>query len=522
MKPIATDTYDFPSLIERGYTYVDKTGAFYPLVDDRHGKLFFLARPRRFGKSLLVSTLKALFQGRRALFKGLAIDSLDYDWQVYPVIHLDMGSTQAETVEAFESRLGEMLDDISRELGVVPDAASTLPGKFINLLRAAAAASSAGRVVVLIDEYDKPLLNHLGKPDVIRFRDALKQFYSVVKTCEGLQRFALITGVSKFSKVSIFSDLNNLIDITMDARFATILGYTHEEVKGNFAAWIHDLGAKIGKTDDEAFAQIVRWYDGYRFEETASPVINPVSLGLCLTKGKFDDYWSETAKPTFLVDALKGQPRRLRDVALASSELGAYEPDAPNVMTLLYQTGYLTIKDCQVRNGRRRYTLDFPNKEVRDSFNGPLAVAYSNTSASLASSMLMACSDALYDDDLPSFFDEMKRFFANMPYDMSPRAPEETYQAVLCAVLWAIGLDVAPEVRTNEGRIDAAIETDRHVYIIEFKRNGSAEMALEQIREKRYAEKFLGGGKPVTLVGVNFDGDRRTIADWKAETCENG
>ena len=519
MKPIATDTYDFPSLIERGYTYVDKTGVFYPLVDDRHGKQFFLARPRRFGKSLLVSTLKALFQGRRALFRGLSIDSSNYEWTAYPVIHLDMGSTQAETIPGFETRLDEMLDGVIRELGVKPDPASTLPGRFINIVRAAAASSPAGKVVVLIDEYDKPILNHIGKPEVGRFRDLLKQFYSVVKTCEGLQRFALITGVSKFSKVSIFSDLNNLIDITMDVRFATILGYTHEEVRDNFAEWVHDLGAKIGETYDEAFSEIVRWYDGYRFHSEAPLVFNPVSLGLCLTRGEFGDYWSETAKPTFLVEALKGQPRRLRGVALTSAEPGAYEPDAPNVMTLLYQTGYLTIKDCQMRNGRRRYTLDFPNKEVRDSFNGPLAVAYSNMPASTASSMLMACSDALYDDDLAAFFDEMTRFFANMPYDMSSHAPEETYQAVMCAMLWAIGLDVAPEVRTNEGRIDAVIETDRHIYVVEFKRNGSAEAALAQIRDKRYADKFLGGGKPVTLVGVNFDGDRRTIAEWKADEC---
>ena len=514
MKPIATDTYNFERLMTDGYTYVDKTAVLYPLINKSIGSQFFLSRPRRFGKSLLMSTFKSLFQGRRDLFKGLAIDSLEYDWKTYPVLHLDMGSMQRPTVEEFEDFLCRSLDRLANEHEVEISDSKIPADKFISLCDALAAKSPHKQFVMLVDEYDKPLLGTLNTPEVIKFRDALKSFYSVIKTKESLMRFTFITGISKFSKVSIFSDLNNLIDISMSAQFATLLGYTHDEVKRFFPDWIEKLAKMLGVSAEEAFSEIVKWYDGYRFEENSEPVINPVSLGLCLRDSKFKTYWSSTAVPTFLVDLLRKRPLNLQLVGIDESTLDAYEPTALNPVTLLYQTGYLTISSFRQRGTQRTYSLDFPNMEVRNSFNTSLARGYVNIDENHLGSLQNRCIDALYDDKLDIFFETLKIFFANIPYDISPRAPEETYQAVFCAILYFIGVGVTPEVRTNEGRIDAVMETPDHVYVMEFKRDSSAAEALAQIKEKKYYEKFLGSGKKITLVGVDFDSEKRTIAEW--------
>jgi hypothetical protein len=520
MKPIATDTYNFERLMTDGYTYVDKTAVLYPLINKSIGSQFFLSRPRRFGKSLLVSTFKSIFQGRRDLFKGLAIDSLEYDWKTYPVLHLDMGSMQRPTVEEFEDFLCRSLDRLANEHEVEISDSKMPADKFISLCDALAARSPHKQFVMLVDEYDKPLLGTLNTPEVIKFRDALKSFYSVIKTKESLMRFTFITGISKFSKVSIFSDLNNLIDISMSAQFATLLGYTHDEVKKFFPDWIGKLANALGASDDVAFDEIVKWYDGYKFHHSAEPVINPVSLGYCLRESEFRTYWSSTAVPTFLVDLLKKRPLNLQFVGIDESTLDAYEPTALNPVTLLYQTGYLTISSFSQRGARRIYSLDFPNMEVRNSFNTSLARGYINIDEIHLGSLQSKCIDALYDDKLDIFFETLKIFFANIPYDISSRAPEETYQAVFCAILYFIGVGVTPEVRTNEGRIDAVMETPDHVYVMEFKRDKSAAEALTQIKEKKYYEKFLGSGKKITLVGVNFDSEKRTIAEWVAEKEE--
>jgi len=517
MKPIATDTYNFEGLITRGYTYVDKTEVLYPLINDSLGSQFFLSRPRRFGKSLLVSTFKSLFQGRRDLFKGFAIDSLDFDWKTYPVLHLDMGSMQAPTIAEFEEMLLNQLMSLSKELDVEVEKSSVPSIVFTRLCEALAAKSPHKQFVMLVDEYDKPLLGTLNTPEVIKFRDALKSFYSVIKTKESLMRFTFITGVSKFSKVSIFSDLNNLIDISMSAQFATLLGYTHDEVKKFFPDWIEELAKTLGVSAEEAFGEIVKWYDGYKFHHSAEPVINPVSLGYCLRESEFRTYWSSTAVPTFLVDLLKARPLNLQFVGIDEATLDAYEPTALNPVTLLYQTGYLTISSFRQRGTRRTYSLDFPNMEVRSSFNTSLARGYVNIDENHLGALQNRCIDALYDNELDIFFETLKIFFANIPYDISAHAPEETYQAVFCAILYFIGVGVTPEVCTNEGRIDAVMETPDHVYVMEFKRDKSAAEAMAQIKEKKYYEKFIASGKKITLVGINFNSEKRTIAEWVVE-----
>ena len=521
MEKIATDIYTFSEFREKGFTYVDKTNALYAMVSGDSGKQFFIARPRRFGKSLAVSTLRSLFEGRRDLFQGLAIEP-KWDWsKKWPVLHLDMGSMQARTVDEFSELLTDHLADRAKELRADGVSGSTPSVVFKRLIDALSAQSPDGQMVLLIDEYDKPLLGHLMKPDVTTFRDALKAFYSVVKTLESKQRFTFITGVSKFSKVSIFSDLNNLNDWTMDARAALLFGYTHEEVLKYFPGRIHSLAEANGLTDEEAFGKIIEWYDGYKFEEYAEPVINPVSLGQCFQKGKFADYWSATAVPTFLIDILKEHPLDFSTVDISDAALNAYEPDNPRVVTLLYQTGYLTIKSFSQLGTVRRFSLKFPNLEIESSFLENLVGAYVGQEASDSSGYAFEAGKALYAHDVPKFLKSLKAFFSDIPYDMTDRQNEQMWQTIVYVVLRSIGINVNGEVRTNEGRIDMVVDLPDDIYIVEFKLDRPASEAMEQIRGKDYAGKYALAKKRITLVGISFSAAKRTIVEELVEELPN-
>ncbi len=517
MKQISTSISTFSNLIEGGFVYVDKTALVRELLRPAQAQ-YFLARPRRFGKSLLVSTLKAVFQGRRDLFRGLALDSSDYDWRTYPIIHLDMGSTQSKSVEEFELVLHDMLDGQARAHGVeLPRGDLTPARRFLKLAELLAERSEHGKIVLLVDEYDKPMLHKLGTPDVRPFRDALKSFYSVIKTCEGIQRFALMTGISKFSKVSIFSDLNNLNDWTMDANAATLFGYTHEEVRRYFPERIHALAKANGLTDEGAFDEIIKWYDGYRFHHAAELVINPVSLGKCFQKCEFANYWAQTAMPTFLVDILKSRPLDFSAIDIDEETLGNYEPDRPKGVTLLFQTGYLTIKSfCQMRTSRR-YTLRLPNLEVENSFLKDVVGAYTGQDKDRSSGFAFAASEALYSHDVPRFLKSLKAFFSDIPYDMTDRQNEQMWQTIVYVVLRSIGVNVDGEVKTNDGRIDMVVDLPNDVYIIEFKLDRPAAEAMEQIKGKDYAGKYALSKKRVTLVGISFSAAKRTIVEELVE-----
>ena len=521
MEKIATDIYTFSEFRGKGFTYVDKTESLYAMASGESGKQFFIARPRRFGKSLAVSTLKALFEGRREFFRGLAIEP-KWDWsKKWPVLHLDMGSMQARTVDEFYELLVGHLRRRTRELGV-DNLEGTIPSAlFTNLIDALAAQSPDGQMVLLIDEYDKPLLGHLRKPDVTAFRDALKAFYSVVKTLESKQRFTFITGVSKFSKVSIFSDLNNLNDWTMDARAATLFGYTHEEVLKNFPGRIHALAEANGLTNEGAVAKIIEWYDGYKFEEYAKPVINPVSLGQCFQKGKFADYWSATAVPTFLIDILKEHPLDFSAVDIDEDDLATYEPENPKIVTLLYQTGYLTLKDFVQMGSARRFSLRIPNREIEHSFLKRVVGAYVGQDASDSSGYAFEAGKALYAHDVTKVLKALKAFFADIPYDMTDRQNEQMWQTIVYVVLRSIGINVNGEVKTNEGRIDMIVDLPNDIYIVEFKLDRPASEALEQIRGKDYAGKYALSRKRVTLVGISFSAAKRTIVEELVEELPN-
>ena len=507
MEKIATDTYSFERVREGGFVYVDKTAILKTLADGSIGTQFFIARPRRFGKSLAVSTLQCLFEGRRDLFRGLAIEP-GWDWsKTYPVIKLDMGACQAATVAEFREYVSSVLRFEADRLGVA-FTESTLPSiSFRGLIENAAKMSPEGRCVLLVDEYDKPLLGHLGKPDVNDIRDELKAFYSVIKTCEGLQRFAFMTGVSKFSKVSIFSDLNNLNEFSMDARVATLFGYTHEEVESNFPEALAALGANYGWDVETTFAHLVKMYDGYRFAENAVPVFNPVSVGKCLSAGKFGEYWFETGTPTFLLQQLKDAPEQVDGVTLDESAFSVYEPSAPEMLPLLYQTGYLTITGSSREGVYTQYTLGFPNDEVRNAFSKAVSRTFSALPAAEHASLLTQMVEALRADDVNDMLDALSCFFAKY------------YQTLFYAVFVLIGARTHAECWTNRGRVDAVVETPRGVYVFEFKLDGTAADALAQIREKGYHEKYLRCGKRVTLVGAAFDAGMRNLTDRQIEVA---
>ena len=517
MEKVATDIYTFSELRKKGFTYVDKTDALFAMASGDVGQQFFIARPRRFGKSLAVSTLKSLFQGEREWFAGLAIEP-KWDWsKKWPVLHLDMGSMQAPNVAEFRDLLCEHLRRRSIELGVgelTGDIPSIL---FTNLIDTLAAKSPDGQMVLLVDEYDKPLLGHLMKPDVTEFRDALKAFYSVVKTLESKQRFTFLTGVSKFSKVSIFSDLNNLKDWTMHPKTATLFGYTHDEVLKCFPGRIHELAEANGLTDEGAFEEIVRWYDGYKFHPAGEPVINPVSLGCCFDRNEFNNYWSATAMPTFLLDILRKKPLDFSCIDISDTELGNYEPSNPRDTTLLYQTGYLTISRFKNLGGSRLYTLDFPNREVRESFLHDLAPVYSGLREDQAGSAQIAAITALYDHDVPKFVKALKTFFSNIPYSLTDRQNEQMWQTIVYVILRLIGVSAEGEVQTNEGRIDLVAKTPNDVYIVEFKLDRPASEAMEQIRGKEYAGRYALSGKRITLIGISFSAEKRTIVEELVE-----
>ena len=534
MEKAATDTYTLEKLRCGGFTYVDKTAILKELADLSRGSQFFIARPRRFGKSLAVSTLKCLFEGKRELFKGLAIEP-EWDWsKKWPVIHLDMGSAQTTTVPELKRFWRDMIKDEAKRNGVEFRDDENPAIAFKNLINDlydlaleeqrkvaeehgsnADASKGGGQVVILIDEYDKPLLGHLMTPQVTEFKDALKAFYSVLKTLEGKQRFLFITGVSKFSKVSIFSDLNNLKDYTLNAAVATLFGYTHKEVRRYFPGCLAALGEKLGKDADGAFADIVKWYDGYRFHQNAETVVNPVSLGMTFDSMELANWWSLTAMPTFLLDFFKVRPMDVSDLSVSDADLAAYEPEKIKPVTLLFQTGYLTIKGFEQVGASRRYILGFPNLEVENSFLTDLSSVYVGTDNSGSVNIAAAASKALLARDPEGFVEAFRQFFAAIPYDLTDRQNEQTWQAIMYVVLRIIGINVDGEVRTHKGRIDLTIETATDAYIIEVKRDSTAKKAIEQIQDKSYTDRFRPSGKPITLIGIAFSTKKRTISGVK-------
>ena len=515
MKNLTTSVYTFENLIEGDWFYVDKTEYIWDLIRKPQG-IYFLSRPRRFGKSLTLSTLKAVFQNKKHLFKGLAMENKPYDWKEYPVIHIDLGEFPASSAEELDSALQASLNNTAREYKIKLTA-PTASSRFSELIRM---LKDLGKVVILIDEYDKPILDNVVKANIESIREVLENFYSVIKATEPYQRFVLLTGVSKFARVSVFSKLNNLTDITMDAKFATMLGYTQEELEKNFAEHIEHVCLEQKMDRAELLNKLKLWYNGYKFHQNAETVYNPVSIGKFFESGgEFKNYWFETGTPTFLIDLLKKYDYnldKLDNYEAVEDDFSTYEVGQLQVLPLLVQTGYLTIIKAFKKFDSLCYILDFPNREVRESFNRRLAQSYSNLDGQVVTSHLFRLLEALSDNDLGKFFKNLGVFFANVPYNIQVKH-EHYYQSIFHVVFTLIGVNMESESVTDKGRIDAVVKTDKYVYIFEFKLNRSAAAALKQIHDKAYYQKFLNSGREIILVGAKFSTKKHNIAEWKSE-----
>ena len=514
MKPITTSVYTFSKLIDGGFLYVDKTGGIYDLIDPDTAQ-YFLARPRRFGKSLLVSTLKAIFQGRRELFDGLAIADTDYDWKSYPVIHLDLGTAAAQTAAELEAHLLRKISYCAQEHGIALEQ-KTAAAYFEELVNAL--ANRDGKVVILVDEYDKPLLGHLEKPTALEIQRVLKEFYAVIKTTEPQQRFVLLTGVSKFSKVSVFSDLNNLTDLTMSRKSATLLGYTQDELEDNFPEYISELSKELNISYEETLEELRVWYNGYRFHSNAQTVYNPVSIMKCFQELEFKNYWFETGTPSFLINMLRKNPIDLSNLSAPETAFSAYEPSHLESLPLLVQTGYLTIKNSENMGDFTYYHLGYPNREIEQSFNYWIAHGFSNIQSQDVAGTLRLIVTALKENRIDDMLEHLKTFFHNIPYDISIKQ-EKYYQTIFYTVFQLIGAVIEAEARTNIGRIDALIKTKTNIYIFEFKLNGTAEEAMAQIHEKKYAAPYRDDGRNLILIGAEFDKEARNLGKWLIESA---
>ena len=514
MKPITTSIFTFADLIDGGYVYVDKTARLYDLVRPYKG-VYFLSRPRRFGKSLTISTLEAVFRGRRELFRGLAIDATDYDWKPYPVIRIDLGSKQAWDAAGLKHSLGLAVKQAAQRHGI--DLATDEPHHLFESL--VTTLGRSGKVVILIDEYDKPILGNIENPAVGEILRVLKAFYSVVKTCDEHIRFALLTGVSKFSQASAFSDLNNLVDLTMDARYAEMLGYTQDELEQNFAPHIEHVAAQRGWTTGEVLDQMREWYNGYRFSKAEAWVYNPVSVGRFLDTGELSNYWFETGTPSFLIKLLKSGRLTIPEISrepLDELAFSAYEVERVSALPLLFQTGYLTIREVIPTSRQPLYRLDYPNMEVREAFSQYLVESYTNVEKSIVPAYLRRLLAALESGDLDRAMQTLRIFFADIPYDIQ-LTNEKYYQTIFFVLLRLLALDVDCEVRTEAGRIDAVVKTATRIFVFEFKLQGTAEEALQQIHQRRYHEKYTADDRELLLVGAAFDPETRNLERWLVE-----
>ena len=509
MKPINTSIYDFPTLITGGYVYVDKTALLHRMISGVDGTLFFMSRPRRFGKSLMISTLEQIFRGNKALFKGLAISRLKYDWQRYPVIHLDMSELDPTRGTREVCRdLSALIAAQMKAAGLkMPDSKS--PGILMGcLIDGLAKRSKTGQVVILVDEYDNPISGLLGRPkELDAMQQALQHFYSIFKSRVAQIRFLMMTGVSKFAKLSVFSGLNNLTDLSMFPEYASLLGYTRAELSKFFEPQIDDFARARKTTRKQIVEELLLWYDSYRFSpDTSIRVCNPVSIGCALTQKKFAGFWDRTGNATLIIERLRKAgriPTDLENVKVRVSIMDACDPYDLPYASLMYQAGYLTIKDA---SSDGMLTLGIPNEEVRQSiYGGFLSRIFRKSEKAFESwaQMVMSVLDAPT-FDARKFSEILGSVFAMVPHEWKLKNEAEAKRYFLLFMKMA-GADITPELESSKGRADAVVETEKAVYVFEFKYGKTARAALKQINEKGYAKPYAAGRRRVVAIGVNYD-----------------
>lgn len=504
---------DFVKLRQGGFAYVDKTKFVYKLADE--GSYYFLSRPRRFGKSLFLSTLEAYFLGRKELFEGLAIYDMEKEWKSHPIFYIDLNTANFRD----ENSLYEVLNShvsVWEEMYGAREYETTLALRFKGVIARAAEKEGRG-VVILIDEYDKPILQTLRNQELQeKHRSLLKSFYSVLKTQDRYIRFAFITGVTKFGKVSVFSDLNNLMDISMDQRYISICGMTQDELLYNFREGIEQLGEAYGDTEEETLNKLKIRYDGYHFEENTVGIYNPFSVLNTLAKLRYKDYWFETGTPTFLVDLLKMHNYRLLDITrekVSGDVINSVDSMSTNPIPVIYQSGYLTIKGYDERF--KKYRLGFPNKEVEEGFLNfllPLYTSAGNNSPFMVDEFVQDVESG----NPERFMQRMKAFFADTSYQVVGNA-ELYFQNAMYLVFKIMGFYTQVERPTSDGRIDAVIQTPGYIYIIECKLDRTADEALRQINDSDYAAPFAMDKRRIYKIGVNFSSQTRGVEQWIIE-----
>ena len=525
MKNIVTGESSFEDLILNGCLYVDKTKYFNKLVR-KPDKYYFLSRPRRFGKSLTLSTLEAIFKGKRELFKGLYIDSTDYDWKEYPILHIDFSKCIGEDPADISSWINRQLIDIGSTYSIK---LSKNDEYNYNLDILISRLATREKVVILIDEYDSLLTNNINNENIEDIRNTLRGFYSILKAQSANIRMCFIAGVTKFSKVSIFSAMNNLTDISMYEDYATMLGYTQNELEDNFSEYIEKGAQARFSTQVKYLQDIKTWYDGYCFAPEAESVYNPVSVGSFFNQGgkAFRNYWIQTGgMPYILTEVAK---RVQFDISLdIETEVPAETLESPdliqmvktnvskyNFLSLLYQTGYLTIKNAEEVGDSYVMKLGYPNKEVSQGLTQILLPLYLGSNANLFKGPIVLKN--FMDGNINAAMTTLTSIFASIPYHQLVFNAENAWHASFLSMLTLMGAEIVAEEPTNLGRIDAVITCPKYIYIIEFKFNQSAAVAIEQIRQTRYFEKYLNAGKEIHLLGINFSTDQKNIVEYKDE-----
>lgn len=504
---------NFESLRKDGYCYVDKTEHIFRLVNE--GRYYFLSRPRRFGKSLLLSTMRAYFEGKKELFEGLALSRLEQQWLQYPILYLDLNVGKYDTPGELDERLGRHLSDWEQRYGVQTDERLSLASRFEIVIRAAA-EKTGRRVVILVDEYDKPMLQAIGnEPLQAAYRTTLKAFYGNLKSCDEYIKFAFLTGVTKFGKVSVFSDLNHLTDLSLDQRYADICGMTEAELHSYFDEGVGELARLNNLTKDECYARLKRDFDGYHFCPDAPGMYNPFSLLNTVGRGQFRDYWFETGTPTFLVKQLQKTNYPLEEMTregLTADTLNSIDIMDENPLPLLFQSGYLTIKGYNERF--EEYLLGFPNREVEEGFVKFLYPFYAPKTVNKSSFSIVRFVREIEHGDAEGFMRRLTALFADGDYQVV--GDEEIYfQNTLYVFFKLLGLYVDVERHTTDGRMDMLVQTPEYIYIIELKVNQTAAVALQQIEDKQYAAPFASDPRKLFKIGVNFNRATRKIDDWQ-------
>ncbi|MCB0835748.1 MAG: ATP-binding protein [Bacteroidetes bacterium] len=507
-KRLPVGIQSFSEIREHGYLYIDKTKDIFRLIDS--GKYFFLSRPRRFGKSLTLSTIKEIFQGRKDLFQGLWIED-QWNWnEQYPVVHISFSSIGYKEL-GLEKAIELSLLGIAKQFNIVIEkqGISQIFKELIIKL------SRINHVILLIDEYDKPIIDYLDDIDQAKANQrVLKAFYSIIKDSDAFLRFLLITGVSKFSKVSIFSELNNLNDITIDRRFSKLVGVTQGELEANFDGFISQSSESLKLSREELLLRIKEWYNGYSWDGETF-VYNPFSLLNFFLKSDFQNFWFTTGTPTFLVKLLKGrQEIDLENVEVDQSAFESYDIDNLDTLPLLFQTGYCTIKSVEEFG---IYILDYPNKEVKESLLRHLIGAYRNDSPAKTTPIVIKLRKAFIDNDFERIIFIINSLFKSIPSHIFIKEKEAYYHSIVFLIFQYLGQFIDAEVHTSDGRIDAVVQTDTHIYIVEFKLDENADAALQQIRDKKYASRYLGSEKSIIVLGINFSSETKSVDDWKVE-----